>query len=109
MKRLFLFSFVALISMSTNIVDASEMNDLEKTINTLGNQQDQGMVLNPEELDGLLSTACNNSNLNESVAKNKLDAEIDTSLSTEELNILADTALEIQDLPTQEQSVLCQM
>jgi hypothetical protein len=106
MKKLFLLSLLTLISMTTNVVNASEN---ETTINTPENQQNQGMLLNPEELNGLLSTACNNSNLTESTAKKKLDAEIDTFLSIEELDILADTALEIQDLPTQEQSALCEM
>jgi hypothetical protein len=111
-KKILFFSIAALISISPNFVSAQIPTGLQIN-DSQANQQPQNITkLSQEEFDGVLSTACDNSGKrneeNKQIIAKEIDQEIDASLSKAKLNELTETVLEINTLPTEEQSALCQ-
>ena len=107
-KKLFLFSTVALLTIFSSNVSAQMIDELE--LEPLQeNQQDEGIELTKKELKGVLSTACNivSTHSQRAIARN-IAKEVNTSLSESRLEELAETAREINELSGQEKTALCQ-
>ncbi|MDJ0592018.1 MAG: hypothetical protein QNJ72_18855 [Pleurocapsa sp. MO_226.B13] len=85
---------------------STEWLDLEQIDHI--DEQHEGAELNEAELDGLLSAACNSSNSqSEAKVAREIKKEVSSSLSEDKLEVLTETALEIQELPNEEKSELC--
>ena len=110
MKKILLFSIASLLSAFPNFVSAQIPGELEINNSQMNQQQQQQVTeLSENELRGLLSTACDNSSTrNTGVVARKIANEVNTSLSTEKLNELTKTAIEIKELPIKEKLALCQ-
>lgn len=111
MNKLFIFSFAMLVSIVPNVVFAEMPEGIElEQLQEEEQQQQETTELSEAELDGLLSTACSNSNTtSKKTVANQIDKEVDSSISDEKLDILAETVLEIKDLPDAEKSELCEI
>lgn len=110
MKKIFFLSIAALVLFSANTVSAQSLDEIELEDAALENQeQQQGVELSENELEGLLNTACSNSSTrNKRVVARKIVSEVDSSLSRDRLSELTETVLEIKELPSEEQLALCQ-
>lgn len=109
MKKILLFSIASLLSAFPNFVSAQIPGELEINNSQVNQQRQEVTELSENELRGLLSTACDNSSTrNERVVARRIANGVNTSLSTEKLNELTKTAIEIKDLPIKEKLALCQ-